>query len=98
MLHKADLICASLTAQVLNLPDELRNSAKCIILAGIIPGPAAPKNFDCFLVPLIEELMVLWHEGVPARDQSLDSTHPEAVFNLRAQMLLCSNDMVGKDS
>src|ERR1700722_12256337 len=50
-----------------NLPLDIRYRLENLIPFGLIPGPKAPKDFDSFLRPLIEELRKLM-EGVPAFD------------------------------
>ncbi|XP_062118959.1 uncharacterized protein LOC133832664 [Humulus lupulus] len=54
-----------------------------ILLPMLIPGPKQPGNdIDIYLKPLIEDLKLLWNEGVDAHD-ALDNTN----FKLRAILM-----------
>ncbi|KAJ3559008.1 hypothetical protein NM688_g599 [Phlebia brevispora] len=50
----------------LNLPPHLRFRPENIYLAGIIPGPNEPSLHEVnhFLRPLVDDLLVLWHQGI----------------------------------
>ena len=58
-----------------------------ILCLGVIPGPRAPKDIDSFLVPLVDELMLL-AQGIKAFDRS-DSEF----FDLRAHLIKVFGDM-----
>ena len=46
---------------ILNLPRNIWNKAKNIILVGIIPGPNEfSYDINCFIEPLIKELNIFW--------------------------------------
>ena len=50
---------------VMNLPRSKRFVKENMILVGIIPGPNEPSlNINSYLEPLLEELKVLWSEGM----------------------------------
>lgn len=51
---------------VLNLPPKIRHRVENIYLAGIIPGPEAPKSHQInhVLRPLVDDLETLWSPGV----------------------------------
>ena len=53
------------------------------MLSLLIPGPKAPgQDIDVFLQPLVEELKILWQEGVPAYDM-----YKKEPFTLKAIVL-----------
>ena len=70
-----------------NLPPEIRVQHGNIIDFGVIPGPKQPKDFDSFLLPLVEELIQLI-KGVPVFDESTME-----VFLLRLFLILIFGDM-----
>ena len=46
-----------------------------MFLTSVIPGPNNPKNkIDVFLRPLIDELRMLWDEGVDTYDIHVNHT------------------------
>jgi len=51
---------------ILNLPAHLRHRPENMILVGIIPGPSKPRGeaIQNLIKPLIDELVVLWSDGV----------------------------------
>ena len=50
---------------VMNLPRSKRFVKENMILVGLIPGPNEPSlNINSYLEPLVEELKVLWSEGM----------------------------------
>jgi tnp2 family transposase len=54
---------------IYNLPPWLCMKRKYILLPLLIPGPKQPGNdIDVYLAPLMDELMLLWNEGVPMFD------------------------------
>jgi hypothetical protein len=72
----------------LNLPPQLRVKKENILLCGIIPGPASPKDIHSFLFPLVEELKEL-EEGVP----NVDDGSTKSQFTLNAYLCFCSGDL-----
>jgi hypothetical protein len=49
----------------MNLPRSERFKTENIILVGVIPGPSEPKlNINTYLSPLVDELLILWNDGV----------------------------------
>ncbi|XP_062118192.1 uncharacterized protein LOC133831793 [Humulus lupulus] len=59
-----------------------------ILLSMLIPGPKQPgNNIDIYLEPLVEDLKLLWNEGVDAHD-ALDNTN----FKLRAILMWTIQD------
>jgi hypothetical protein len=71
-----------------NLPPETRFLEENVLFLGVIPGPNKPKDFDSFLWPLIEELLVLEGPGVDAWDAVARET-----FRLHAHLLLVFGDI-----
>ena len=51
------------TLCIYNLPPWLCMKRKFIMMLVLIPGPKQPGNdIDVYLRPLVEELLLLWHE------------------------------------
>ena len=42
-----------------NLPPEQRVKKENLLITSIIPGPKAPKDFNSFIKPIVEELCLL---------------------------------------
>lgn len=63
-------------------------SKENLMLSLLIPGPKQPGNdIDVYLQPLIEDLCVLWNDGVDMFDAFTNSS-----FNLRAILMWTIND------
>jgi hypothetical protein len=62
---------------------------KFIMMPVLIPGPKQPGNdIDAYLRPLVEELLLLWHEeGVWVWDE-----YRQENFNLRGLLFVTIND------
>ena len=75
-----------------NIPPWLTIKKFFIMLSLLIPGPDAvtADRMDVFLAPLIEELKVLWMEGIMCADAA--RWRGEARFNLRAVLMWCIHD------
>ena len=73
---------------VYNLPPWLCMKRKYIMLSLLIPGPKQPGNdIDVYLAPLIDDLKVLWNDGV-----SMYDAHAGRDFTLRAMIFCTIND------
>lgn len=73
---------------VYNLPPWLCMKQPYLFLSLLIPGPKGPgNNIDMYLQPLVEELKMLWNEGVHTYD-----AFKKEMFRLRAAMLWTIND------
>ncbi|XP_031127661.1 uncharacterized protein LOC116029760 [Ipomoea triloba] len=73
---------------VYNLPRWLCMKRKYIMLSLLISGPKQPGNdIDVYLTPLIEDLKILWNEGVAVFD-----AHSQTNFTLRAMLFCTIND------
>ncbi|XP_019191189.1 PREDICTED: uncharacterized protein LOC109185689 [Ipomoea nil] len=73
---------------VYNLPPWLCMKRKYIMLSLLISGPKQPGNdIDVYLAPLIEDLKMLWNEGVTVFD-----AHSQTNFTLRAMLFCTIND------
>ncbi|XP_040361886.1 uncharacterized protein LOC112163960 [Rosa chinensis] len=71
-----------------NLPPMLCMKKENIMLTLLIPGPKQPGNdIDIYLQPLVEDLQLLWQNGVEAYDEFSKST-----FNLKAMLMWTIND------
>ena len=55
----------------MNLPMHERFKRENVILAGIIPDPSEPpRNINTYLSPLVDELLILWKDGIMVRHSS----------------------------
>ncbi|XP_031131782.1 uncharacterized protein LOC116033164 [Ipomoea triloba] len=73
---------------VYNLPHWLCMKRKYIMLSLLIYGHKQPgNNIDVYLTPLIEDLNILWNEGVAVFD-----AHSQTNFTLRAMLFCTIND------
>nr|XP_016453702.1 PREDICTED: uncharacterized protein LOC107778035 [Nicotiana tabacum] len=71
-----------------NLPPELCMTSPYLFLTCIVPGPRNPKSLiDVYMQPLIDELKLLWHEGVETYDISTKQN-----FRLHAALIWTIND------
>nr|XP_017239698.1 PREDICTED: uncharacterized protein LOC108212485 [Daucus carota subsp. sativus] len=71
-----------------NLPPWMCMKQPYLFLSLMIPGPNSPgKNLDVYLRPLIDELKVLWRDGVQTWDVSTKSN-----FNLKAALMWTISD------
>jgi hypothetical protein len=70
-----------------NFPPEIRIKLASIFSLGIIPGPTAPKDYDSFLVPFVEEMLKL-ARGIRAWD-----AYAGFNFMLHVYLLLVFGDM-----
>ena len=43
----------------LNLPESMRRSSSSMMLAGIIPGPSEPREFDPYLDIVVDDIVSL---------------------------------------
>ncbi|XP_074314262.1 uncharacterized protein LOC141649472 [Silene latifolia] len=73
---------------IYNLPPWLCINRKYLMLSLLISGPKQPRNdIDVYLEPLIDDLKLLWDEGV----EVYDAYHGET-FNLRTMVFCTIND------
>ena len=73
---------------IYNLPPWLCMKRKYMILSLLIPGPKQPGNdIDVYLDPLLDDLKLLWNEGVQMYD-----AHTKSTFTLRAMIFCTVND------
>jgi hypothetical protein len=73
---------------IYNLPPWLCMKRKYIMLAILIQGPKQPGNdIDVYLAPLVEDLKLLWSEGVKIYD-----AHVKTNFTLRCMLFITIND------
>jgi len=71
-----------------NLPPLMCMKREFIFLTVLIPGPSNPKHkIDVFLQPLIDELCILWTEGIMTYDVSLREN-----FIMKATLMWTIND------
>ncbi|XP_058776657.1 uncharacterized protein LOC131650977 [Vicia villosa] len=73
---------------IYNLSPRLCMKRKYVMLSMMISGPKQPGNdIDVYLSPLIDDLKVLWEEGVDVFD-----AHSGEQFNMRAMLFCTIND------
>ncbi|KAL4030797.1 hypothetical protein IC575_009049 [Cucumis melo] len=73
---------------IYNLPPWLCMKRKYMMLSMLISGPKQPgDDIGTYLAPLIEDLKLLWENGVEFYD-----VYREEVFNLRLVLLWTIND------
>ena len=78
----------SVTLCMFNLPPWLCMKRKFIMMPVLIEGPKESVNdIDVFLQPLMDDLLLLWKEGVHVWDE-----YKHKSFNLRALLFVCIND------
>ncbi|XP_052181232.1 uncharacterized protein LOC127794290 [Diospyros lotus] len=71
-----------------NMPPWRSMHKSNYLLTLLIPGPKSPgKDFDVFLRPLVDELKVLWCNGVQAYDE-----YSRSSFTLRATVMWTISD------
>ncbi|XP_074283940.1 uncharacterized protein LOC141608493 [Silene latifolia] len=73
---------------IYNLPPWLCMKRKYLMMSLLISGPRQPGNdIDVYLEPLIDDLKLLWDEGVEVYD-----AYRRETFNLRAMIFCTIND------
>ncbi|KAA0060234.1 transposase [Cucumis melo var. makuwa] len=71
-----------------NLPPWLCMKRKFLMLTALISGPKQPGNeIDVYLAPLVDDLKILWHDGVECYD-----AYQDQCFRLKAILLWTIND------
>ena len=77
------------TLCIFNLPSWLCMKRKYILMPFLIEGPKQPGNdIDVYLKPLIEELLMMWNDGVEVWDEDKRET-----FTLRAMLFVTIQDL-----
>ncbi|PKA53154.1 hypothetical protein AXF42_Ash009884 [Apostasia shenzhenica] len=73
---------------VYNLHPSMCMKTPCIFMSLLIPGPKSPtSNINVFLRPLVNELKVLWKDGINTWD-----IHRKQNFQIRAALLWTISD------
>ncbi|WVZ17031.1 hypothetical protein V8G54_010013 [Vigna mungo] len=73
---------------IYNISPLLCMKRKCVMLSMTISGPKQPGNdIDVYLKPLIDDLKLLWEEGVEVFDSDVEQN-----FHLRAMLFCTIND------
>ncbi len=73
---------------LLNLPRSERYKVENVLLVGLLPGPTEPHlNLNTYLDPLVDELIVLWNDGIPIVGPS------QEVVTVRAALMCVSCDI-----
>ncbi|KAL0556752.1 hypothetical protein IC582_005268 [Cucumis melo] len=71
-----------------NLPPWLCMERNFLMLTALISGPKQPGNeIDVYLAPLVDDLKILWHDGVECYD-----AYQDQCFRLKAILLWTIND------
>ena len=79
---------------IYNLPPWLCTKRKYLMMCMMISGPKQPGNdIDVYLAPLIEDLKMLWNEGVDVFD-----AYKKETFKLRALLFTTINDLPAYDN
>ena len=53
---------------LMNIPRHERFKRENVTLVGLIPGPSEPQlNLNTYLSPLVDELLILWSDGIRIR-------------------------------
>ncbi|KAL2511574.1 Uncharacterized protein Adt_17174 [Abeliophyllum distichum] len=80
--------CWPVILTIYNLPPSLCMSKESLMLSLLIPGPKQPGNdIDVYLEPLVDDLSLLWGDGVKMYDAVTKST-----FNLKAILMWTIHD------
>ena len=80
--------CWPIIMVIYNLPPWLCMKRKFMMLSLLISGPRQPgKDIDVYLAPLLDDLKMLWEEGVESYD-----AHRQELFTLRVVLLWTIND------
>jgi hypothetical protein len=79
--------CCPLVLSCMNLAPAMRVEFRWMTVAGLIPGPHEAKDFNSFLLPLLEEFLLL-ADGVPAYNCLTGST-----FKMKAWIIMIHGDM-----
>jgi hypothetical protein len=85
--RRGSATCWPLIAINFNLPPEIRTRLSNVLPLGIIPGPMAPKDYDSFLHPFINECKEL-AAGIRAYD-----AEDKCDFTLHVYPISCHGDM-----
>src|SRR5258708_19640569 len=80
--------CWPLIALNFNLPPDIRMQLVHIIPLSIIPGPKAPKDFNLFLHPFVDECKKL------ATDVWAFNSHENKMFKLHVYLISVHGDMM----
>ncbi|KAL0546536.1 hypothetical protein IC582_016447 [Cucumis melo] len=85
--------CWPVITTIYNLPPWLCMRRKHLMLTMLISGPKQPGyDINTYLAPLIDDLKILWEEGVQCFD-----AYKEEYFTLRAVLLWTINDFSAYD-
>ncbi|TYK10916.1 transposase [Cucumis melo var. makuwa] len=85
--------CWSVMLVTYNLPPWLCMKRKFLMLTALISGPKQPGNeIDVYLAPLVDDLKILWHDGVECYD-----AYQDQCFRLKAILLWTINDFPAYD-
>ena len=80
--------CWPVILTIYNLPPSLCMLKESLMLSLLISGPKQPGNdIDVYLAPLVDDLKLLWSDGVEVYDAVTKST-----FNLKAILMWTIND------
>ncbi|XP_022870847.1 uncharacterized protein LOC111390092 [Olea europaea var. sylvestris] len=80
--------CWPVILTIYNLPPSLCMLKESLMLSLLIPGPKQPGNdIDVFLAPLVDDLILLWNDGVEMYDAVTKCT-----FNLKAILMWTIHD------
>ena len=69
-----------ISAQVVNLPADKRRQLSNMLLLQIIPGPKTPSNLSRLLQPLVDELVVLYRDGISVQVDGHEAFNVKVMF------------------
>ena len=75
-----------------NIPPWMTTKRYFIMLSLLIPGPKAPSgdDFDTLIEPLVEELEILWYDGIMMQDAA--RFRNEHLFLMKVMLIFCIHD------
>jgi hypothetical protein len=80
--------CWPVILTIYNLPPSICMSKESLMLSLLIPGPKQPGNdIDVYLAPLVDDLLLLWSDGVDMYDAVTKSK-----FNLKCILMWTIHD------
>ena len=90
LFHNANYSCGAIYITINNLPRSERFKKENVILVGVMPGPSASHTTELnnYLAPLVDELMLLYDEGIQVSNPATGSP-----ILVRAALIMVACDM-----
>ena len=88
--HDANYSCGAIYLTINNLPRSERFKKENVILVGVMPGPSASHitELNNYLAPLVDELMVLYDQGIQVINPATRSS-----ILVKAALIMVACDM-----